>query len=353
MQDMRASAPKGTTGLASQIRDCLTRGGAFTYYEGVDTQLLSFSKSVSKLDFFDSQSYYFTNKLRNIQLSFVLYAVHCMGHATKEMIVKWLQWYKRCFPEKLVPCCSIDDKKNETQINSLIKESCKHGLMMGRDYVSIAASPINIYTTTLYGHIFFRNKLNLYSVFDQNAMFHSELACFKRLASNSVALTLSQNERCTHVCLNGKFGFGGKYSDIDGFMHGLVEYDGGGMNGILFFIEPVFFNYDSRITSEEEVETQFLNRMKQLESMYGKLKEYCPRVYMIFLLEDIRGLDKLTQLVLYPNLDMEMYENALLTSENVLHQMNGELGNVFLKLVDVAGKPTFRAIGPEWLPEQY
>lgn len=91
----------------------------------------------------------------------------------------------------------------------------------------------------MYGWIYFRNKLQVNTAYDRDAVFRVDVEVLKRLATISVASSLVMVPGCTGEALNGDYGFD-KYKEIRAFTYGIVEFNGGGEDGFVMILEPSF-----------------------------------------------------------------------------------------------------------------
>ena len=318
--------------LAKTMMEALSSDGRFFYYTEKDYRVnKDESKSISQFAFYD-----LAHKIENpddaIQLSFVLQTVHGLGHATRNMILDYLMWQHRMYPEKFIPAVSDDIKKNQTKIGKLIKKLLDRGLLIAFDYVTkVDRKHIVVYACTQYGWIFYRNKLAVQTNYDTNAVFRADVEVLKRLATASVATSLSRDARCTGIHMNDRYG-STKYRDIGAYTYGIAEFNNGGENGNLVLLEPVFYRFNPKITTESENNDKIIKRLENLEKAVAQLQEkYNTTVQVCYIVEDNNGLFSLFNNV-QQNYTSRLFGNAIYTSDNIICASEGDINKAFLKV---------------------
>lgn len=316
------------TSLSKQITTAMTKDGKFTLYDEISYEIRKESYSINKFDFYN-KVYRYTDSNECIKLSFILACVHELGHATKNMIRSWLAWEHKIYPDKLIPNFT-EDETGDKILASNLYNLCKNGLLISHDFVTWDKHVVVVYTCTSYGHIFYRNKLDVFSSYDVNAMFRTDIGVFRRLVVNSVALPFQKSKHCTGIFLNGRYGLG-KYECKEGHVYAVVELDGGGENGQILVIEPIFTSFNKKTTTMEEQEKKNIDRIDQIKKIVNELKTVhntCVRV--VYVLENMKGLRFIKTLVAQ-NFGLPCFENALYTSENVFYCNKENLDACFMK----------------------
>lgn len=334
--------------LFAQIKNALKGDGKFTYFDEISYQIHDNSRSISKTDFYD-KSYKYKDEDESIRMSFVLCSVHELGHANKQQLLSWLKMKKKLYPRKLIPAAGTDAANNERILTNMLTNLCKNGLLVAHDYVTQDKHVIVIYTCTYYGHIFYRNHLEIHSIFDTNSMFRTHIDSFKRLASNSVACALAAHPDCTAVSVNGRYGQHPKKAEVDGFAYGIAEFFGGTERAQVFLIEPVFYRFNPKNMTEEELEMKNIERLRLAERIKKSVAdEYkCP-VRMIFVIENAQGLKRLALFAKDNNSDM--FTDALYTSENIFYNMKNDLDSCFvIPSFTESGQLKLSPVRGEWI----
>lgn len=293
----------------------------FTFHKDMFIEICPETKGISK-DVF--QMLKIGGKL-NLKHAFILCAVNALGHATKDMILQWLYIHKKHFPKKSVPV--MDRKTLTKELNFL----AGHGMLTVADYKTRKNNVILIYTCTTYGHMYFKNALDMsFILYDENAIFHAEVETFKRLATASVALSMAMLPDCVSANINGRNLFGEQHK-FSGYCYAYVEMNVAGQHK-LYVIEPVFFSVDERVTSEEELTTRIKSRLKRMEELVTQSnKELNMPVVPVFCVENIDGLKKLGNIA-SKRVGTNMYAHALYTSENVFYNLKQEVDECFFTM---------------------
>ena len=261
----------------------------------------------------------------DIEHSFILWAVHTLGFATYEMVQYFLSFQKKKYPEK-----EIKEMKPDYLKNKLIFLAGA-GLLVCYNYkVAKSGRIVKFYCCTVYGHNVFRNMLNMgYTLFDECTLFRSEMERFKRMSANSVALAFGLDEDCKDLCFNGKYGMP-NFPKIRNYV-----YAGADFGETFYLVEPVYFRVDKRIETEEENREKVAKRLTILYDFEKKFKEeYKKKIKVVFTVEDLEGLKKLSQLLQGMTSDSGLIEGALFTCENVIYKYPGRgVSDAFLRRI--------------------
>lgn len=329
MQDTTTDKEQNAAPLAEQMMQALVSNNRFLYYPEMDYRINnSECKSISQFAFFDLVHQIEDPDLA-IRLSFVIQTVHSLGQATRNMILSYLKWLKRMYPEKLIPAAGDDTQKNQNDLRKLLKRLLDKGLLVSYDYVTeVDRKRIVVYACTQYGWIFFRNKLQVQTGFDTNATFQTDIDVFRHLATASVASALCTDSRCIGLYMNDRYG-SKKYREIAAHTYGIVEFTDG-----LIWLEPVFYRFDPKILAKEEVEDKIMQRMEQLQKAIIQLTEKSEKpIKVCFIVEDRVGLTKLFNVASASQTE-PMFVNALYTSDSIICMNElDELDRDFMRIV--------------------
>lgn len=328
--DARVNEP---VSLAQKIQAALSDDGRFQYYPQMDYRVnKDESKSINQFAFYDLV-HQIDDPRTAIRMGFVLQAVHVLGNATRNMILNYLLWMHRAYPDKMIPAVSEDVQKNQTEIGKILKRLLDKGLLVSYDYVTEKTRKrIVVYACTQYGWIYYRNKLQVQTSYDTNAVFRTDVEVLKRLSVASVATTACTESRCTGVYMNDQNG-SKKYQDVCAYTYGILEFDDGGENGSLLVLEPVYFRFDPKILTEEENQEKMHKRFEKLGKAVEQLEQkYETMVRVCFIVEDQRGLTSLFHMI-EENTDDALFKNVLITSDNIIYNLGNNLSNIFLKVM--------------------
>lgn len=329
MQESTADKAQNTVPLAELMMQALVSDNRFLYYPQMDYRINKDEcKSISQFAFFDLVHQIDDPNLA-IRLAYVIQTIHTLGQATRNMILSYLSWLKRMYPDKLIPAAGEDQQKNQNDLRKLLKKLLDKGLIVSYDYVTeVDRKRIVVYACTQYGWIFFRNKLQVQTGYDTNATFRTDVDVFKQLAVASVAAAFSTDARCIGLHMNDRYG-SKKYKEIAAHTYGIVELTDG-----LIWLEPVFYRYDPKILTKEENEEKILLRMEQLQKAISQYSEKCEKpIKVCYIVEDRNGLTKLFNLASTSQTE-PMFANALYTSDSIIcmNELN-ELERDFMRIV--------------------
>lgn len=320
--------------IASKIMTSLETDTKYMFYEGVDYRPTDHTGFISKNDFEFKvvKGTYFT-----LQDAFILNGIHTLGYATVDTLLTWLSYQRKLFPKKAIP----DFQRK--QLHSRMIFLTKQGILAEYDYVTKKKIVVHVFVCPAYGHLYFRNLLDLYSSYDQSALFRTEVEIFKRLAANEVSLSfvkykylkqLQINWRSTDSSNNGL-----------GYIYGLAQMVKDENTKENFLIEPVYFSVDPKIMTEEENCEKINNRLDKVIEIVEKLSEEAP-TRIIFCIENLTGLKKFVNLI--KTRDLDIFHKALYTSENVLCRTKWDLKRSFLRIEVAEGKIKFSPHINDW-----
>lgn len=341
MQESTTDKATHSVPLAEQMMDALVSDNRFLYYKDLDYRINKDEcKSISQFAFYDLANQIDDPNLA-IRLSFVIQTVHSLGNATRNMILSYLKWLKRMYPDKLIPATGEDEQKNQNDLRKLLKRLLDKGLLAAYDYVTeVDRKRVVVYACTQYGWIFYRNKLQVQTNYDTNAVFRTDVDVLKRLAVASVASALCTDERCIGLHMNDRYG-STKYRDIEAYTFGIVEYTDG-----LILLEPVFYRYDPKIHTGEEINEKNMKRMEQLQKALNQFsqKDGEKPIKVCFIIEDRVGLTKLFNIASASQTE-PMFANAIYTSDSIIsmNQLN-ELDRDFMRIVQSKKKEGYSIV---------
>lgn len=327
---MRAIAMKQNASLSIDTK--------YMYFDDLSYQPCEKISMISKNDF---ESKVFLGTYFTKQDAFILQAVHELGYATFESTLKWLALQKKKFPKKAISVYTKNTLSKRMQFLS------RQGLLAEYDYITQKKMVEHVFVCHSYGHLYFRNQLDCFSKYDQSALCRSEIEIFKRLASNVVTLAFANYPNVKDISINNR-SISNKAENGIGYTYGLIncEIEDKKMN---FVVEPVYFKYDPKISTNEEWMDKLENRLNSLVSSVNKLKADVPTT-VIFCFENKNGVNKFTEMI--STRDLEFFKNCLYTSENVVSRCNGELNQCFLSLKYNEKKPVFYPVLDHWTFEK-
>lgn len=329
MQESATDKVQKDVPLAEQMMQALVSDNRFLYYPEMDYRINKDEcRSISQFAFFDLVHQIDDPKLA-IRLAYVIQTVHSLGQATRNMILSYLAWLKRMYPDKLIPAAGEDLQKNQNDLRKLLKKLLDKGLLVAYDYVTeVDRKRIVVYACTQYGWIFFRTKLQVQTGYDTNATFRTDIDVFKQLSVASVASALCTDPRCIGLHMNDRYG-SKKYKEIAAHTYGLVEFTDG-----LIWLEPIFYRYDPKIFTKEEAEEKIVQRMEQLQKAIAQYMEKGEKpIKVCYIVEDRNGLTKLFKIASTSQTE-PMFANALYTSDSIIcmNELN-ELDRDFMRII--------------------
>lgn len=318
--------------IVTGIKNSLKRDTKFMYFDGIEykpTQDVKETRAES-VEFKVVQGTYFT-----ADDYFILKEVHNLGVTNAAIMAKRLLIEKRNNPEKNYPDC--DYHKLLSRMRFLVRQ----GLLYSYEYNDTSKKNLIVFTCTSYGWRLYKNKLCLPDVYDKNIHFKAETEIFKRLASNAVAYAFAILPNCNSVIVNDNIPYG-KYKRSYIYARATL----GEEEKALFVVEPVYFNVDNKMVSEEENEARIISRLTQLEEVITYLNTN-NQTKLIICVENYSGLTKLIKIL--ASKDINFYCNfCYFTSENVLFESSDELSKSFLKLSVKEDKYLFSLAKDQW-----
>ena len=294
-----------------------------TYFMNHKDASLSYAEYSKMLDRGDFEKRLIMGTYFKLEDAYIILAVYTLGHATQAQVNDYLNFYRNKFQAKKVPNYHYVGGDND--LKSRLKHLCFNGLLAAQVFASLGKL-VEVYTCTNYGLLYFRNQLDMYSVYDQNSLMRSLYEVCKRLSANSVHLALACNKNCIDSVVNEhlKDQNGTDY----GFVYGSVVLQKGNSK-MRFVVEPIHFAYDYERMTEEECLKKIEARLDRLTEIVDKASSDMP-VVPVFVFENIAGLRKFILLIQRRNLSL--YSESLYTSENVCRATKANLSSMFLKV---------------------
>lgn len=322
--------------LKQEIVASLSNNSKFTFYD--DCRIIPHGR-LKVINKDELQRLYVSGSI-SVQHAFVLRAINALSHATSKMILQLLQLQRRITPRKDI--MDYTDK----QLGSLLEYLGRNGLVFCYEYMTADGSKILIYTCSSQGYQFFKNRLEVVDAFDDSAVFRGDHDIFKRLACNSVALALAQDNRCVDCVINGRFSMSTEPKKFSTYIYAAAEFMIEGKKK-LFIIEPTYFSIDYDICTDEEEMLKINNRITKLAGFIDKYKETSEdTVIPIMCVEGVQSLKQLGRLL--KSRDDNISEIVLATSENILFKNRYALERSFIKFT-IGDKITVTPVGSDWL----
>ena len=257
---------------------------------------------------------------------FLLSMVNSLGHATVPVIMRKLALEKRRNPQLEIPCYDLRALKKR------LRMLVQHGLLYSFAYeAENVDSRVVIYVCTMLGYRVFRTRLMMNVPYDKLAMYRSTSDIFRRLSANSVAFSFAANELCGGVILNELISYGddARQKKLSLYARTSLEKDNRKRR---YIIEPVYFNVEQDIITDEQNLKQIDERITQIQDMiefYMEKEDWDVR--LVFVVEDLDGLMKLLALLKRKELSFFM-KYATFTAENVIANNSYRLDTSFMKM---------------------
>lgn len=303
-----------------------------TYFMNHKDASLAFAEYSKMLDRGEFEKRIIMGTHFKLEDAYIVLAVHTLGHAVLSQVSDFLFLYAKKYPEKKVP--GYRYVGGDSDLRTRLKHLCHNGMLAAQVFVSLGKL-VEVYTCTNNGLLYFRNQLDMYSVYDQNSLMRSLYEVCKRLSSNSVYLAFARHKNCVEHCVNDHL----KFEDgLDlGFVYGSAVMQSGDMKRC-FVIEPIYFMYDHERMSEDECIKKIDARLDKITELYEKASAEMP-ITPVFVFENMAGLRKFMMLIRRRSL--EMYSGALYTSENVCAATKADLSSMFLQVEFDSGGANF------------
>lgn len=328
MSEVKTSEEKN---IVIGIRNSLKNNTKYMYYDGIELKASQDVKDVrpESIEFKVVLGTYF-----NVSDYYLLKEVHNLGITNVDTLLKRIAIKKKNHPEREYPCFSYSELSNRMRF--LVRQ----GLLYSFEYRDSYDRSMFIFCCGMYGWRVYKNKLDLADVYDKDMIFKAETEMFKRLSSSAVAYSFAMSPLCSHVYINDFLLYERTRMKI------YARATLGDTDKTEYIIEPIYFNIDNRIISENENETNILNRLNQLEAAINSLNKES-QVKLVLCVENYAGLTKLLKLI--KTKDAQFYaDNCYFTSENVVFESKSVLSRSFLNLSITSGKYVFGLAKDRW-----
>lgn len=265
----------------------------------------------------------------------ILKEVHNLGITNPQTLLKRLAIQKKNHPERDYPCYSYNE------LYSRMRFLVRQGLLFSFEFIDSLKRSMFVFCCRMYGWRVYKNKLQLPDVYDRDVVFKAETEVFKRLASNAVAYSFALSPMISLVDTNIYYTY-----DERSRAYIYARASLGDTEKTDYIIEPIYFNIDNRVTTEQENENYIMNRLNQMEKVIQHLSKET-NAKLILCVENYDGLGKLLKLI--KTREVEFYiNNCYYTSENVLFDSKDVLSRSFLSLYISGGKYVFGLAKDRW-----
>lgn len=273
------------------IKDIMTNDcSGFTFVDGCEYELSPFSTYTC------SQTEIESKVLRGvIAVSdyFILYALICLGHATPEMVNRYLNRLRVSHPDMLIPGRDIDGTK------SRLKTLSSYGVVRCFSYkVAERSSPLYIYCISEGGGKLVQRGLFRDCTYDVLCSTETIMLVLRRAVCNYIGtLMLQQNKWCHEYLAKASIHLGkGEKMQSYGRLYYKVQ-DNDSEHKYVCFIEPIFFSYDARIMDAKGNLAAMKSRLVNYDRHFKFLSDKYEGTYLIICVENWGGLVKSVQLI--------------------------------------------------------
>lgn len=269
---------------------------------------------------------------------FILYALICLGHATAQVVYKYLSVMHINHPEMLIP-------ESCDGINTRLKILSSFGVIRGFTYkpISNGIQGINIYCIADSGAKLVQRGLYKDCKYDSLCSTETISLVLRREACNYVGTILMCNSTCQEYMAKTDIHLGkGEKMQVYGRLY-YKTGEGESERKYLAFVEPMFYTYDRRIMDNKEnllqISARILNYCKHLDYLKDKYTDTA----LIICVENWEGFIKSVQIIAQKA--AELLPKCYFVSDRVLHLNGGDIKKaarcfISVSLTDNCGKTT-------------
>lgn len=271
------------------IRDIMTNEcSGFAFREGCEYELSSFST------YSCSQSEIENKVMRGvIAVSdyFILYSLICLGHATSDMVYRYLNKLRSASPDMLIPGKDLDSVK------ARLKTLSSYGVARCFAYTVDGSSPIYIYCISEAGGKLVQRGLFRECSYDVLCSTETIMLVLRRAVCNYVGTVMLQNKQCVEYMAKVSIHLGkGEKMQTYGRLYYKMQNNDHECKYVCF-IEPIFFSFDSRIMDSKGNLSTMVNRLVNYDRHFKFLADKYEGIYLIVCVENWTGLVKSAQLI--------------------------------------------------------
>lgn len=260
---------------------------------------------------------------------FLMYALICLGHATAEMVYRYLHKMKKDHPEMIIPGRDIFGIRTRLKILS------SYGVTRGFTYKPAAGCKegITIYCIADSGAKLVQRGLYRDCRYDSLCSTETVSLVLRRAVCNYVGTILMGNHMCVEYMAKTEIHLG-KGEKMQAY--GRLYYktgDGDNERKYLVFIEPMFYAYDARIMDAKGNLSQLATRISNFSKHLDFLKDKYTDTALIVCVENWEGFIKSVQLI--SQRAPELLPKCYFICDRVLFLDEGEKKNVAGSFISV------------------
>ena len=287
---------------------------------------------------------------------FLMYALICMGHATADMVYRYLHKLKKEHQDMIIP-------GDVTGIRTRLKILSSYGVIRGFEYKVESDSQKGVYIYCIADSGAKLVQRGLYKDCRYDALCSTETISLvlRRVACNYVGTIMFDNPMCKDYMAKTDI-YLSKTEKMQ--TYGRLYYrtgEGENEKKYLVFIEPMFYSYDARIMDSKANISQIAARISNFARHLAFLKDKYTDTALVICIEHWDGFIKSTQLI--AQRAPELLQKCYFISDRVLSLMNvnvngKKIAGCFMSasLTEKDGKSVISyktAEHPVYFPEQY
>lgn len=246
---------------------------------------------------------------------FILELVNKLCYVTPELLYFCI---KRGVTNKEPECICIKEAgllQSLTLLNSRMEKLANSGLLYCTEAKRLDEKAIRIYYISMEGFRAFTNRLEKRMNYDRNTVYRSITEMYRQIAVNTVMYSFSKNPYFEKMWPMSSFTLEGKKTSDD--IYGRVAFKApDSAKTVLAVLEPVYFRHDTKLIPEAEFVEKVEARLDVVEKIVQKLSNDETDVYVVFIVENGEGLQKLIDLA--ANRDVDFYLDQFFTTENAV-----------------------------------
>lgn len=310
----------------------LTQKSAYTYHDGDRYALTGSSDLTTSYGVIES-------RLMQGEIAasdfFIAYAVTMAGASDLEMIITYMNWMHRLYPDKVIPY-----NLSTTSLRSRLDKLSKAGVIRSFNIISNDKKKGLFYGVSELGAKAIRRRLDVnFLSYDTWPLVDCEQRVWRRLTANRLGAALMYLNKKEPPKFYTELYDKNEGVKVPVYVRQTCRYkDKEGKDCKAFLlVEPVSYAVDKHIKTEEELVKDENKRIRTLLSRIdvalGKgvqtrnVAEVCDTALLLFVVDDMAGLRKTAEIIY--RISAVALENCLFTTERIIAGNNGKLNRCF------------------------
>lgn len=308
---------------SKQIADSIRRGTRLAYQEETEYKLASFTKPVN----YETVEYAILNELEDADY-FLLECVYRTFYTTPDLLLFIIKSGAERGDRKCQVIRDAGYADSLAVLNRRLRRLAYLGFLFCREACHTQKKDIQIFSCTPEGFRAFTSRLSVCLNYNHTIVYKTLPEVFGAIACARAVTAFSENPYCKSAHYVDMFSLhNGKRVSQEELSGRVVFQKPDSLKSVQLLIEAAYFDFEKNLFNEEEWNERVTHRIGLLQNMAQEIeKNGNAEAYVLFLVENAAGLNKLRDIVLKKGDDF-FFDRCFFSAENAIYDSSAAGGD--------------------------